>query len=658
MFPRIFWILLGALLLSGTANAKLRLPAILGDHMVLQQAIPLDIWGWGTAGGQVAVSMDGHLASAEVSHRGEWKATLPALKAGGPYHLTVTEGKESIVLKDVWVGEVWLGSGQSNMELPLSATLDAEKEIQNSHNPQIRIFTVGLAPTEKVQQDVQGSWQVLTPDSARNFSAAAYYFAKNIQPSLGVPVGMIASDLGGSPAESWVARPVLEKNPPYAQYLSQWDHNSQQQQLWKEGYSFGLKVSDLRLLPKDPSRNPVIQVGFGKEEGERGGTWVHEEKPGSKVDFDLEDHPDSGGKDKAGNFSGVLQNGGWATLATSFLEGGKPFDAARGGPLDLTGYETVEMRVEGKGSFKVSLQQASIVDNDFYGSTFVKVVPDQQVYRFSIKEMKQDGWGKPTPFTLERIKGLQLAVVAPWLPEVPSLLYNGMIAPLTPFKIKGVIWYQGEANVDRADRYRDLLSTLIGSWRKAWGEGDFPFYIVQLPNFMAPKPDPSESAWASLRQAQLEVAQSVPSCGLIPILDIGEAWDIHPKNKADVGKRLAGLALEQTYGKPVTGSCPMPGAWDVKDGQVALTFKNTGGGLTVQGGGDLKGFALAGSDHRFYWAQAHLRGSQVVVSSSKVPRPVELRYAWADNPTGNLFTREGLPTPTFRVLLTPSEKNP
>ena len=637
-------------LLSTAANAKLRLPAILGDHMVLQQGIPLDIWGWGTAGTQVGVSLDGHSASAVVSPQGEWKAALPALAAGGPYHLTVTEGKETLVLKDVWVGEVWLGSGQSNMELPLSATLDAEKEIQNSHNPQIRVFTVALAPTQKVQKDVQGSWQVLTPDSARNFSAVAYYFAKNVQSSLGVPVGMIASDLGGSPAESWVARPVLEKDGEYAGYLSQWDHNSQQQKLWKEGYDFGLKISEIRLIPKDSTRDPVVRVGFDAGEGKRGGNWVHEEKPGSRVDFEIIPKSGPTGPSESGNYSGNLQNGGWATLATSLLEEGKP--------LDLTGYDAVEMRVEGKGNFKVSLQQASIADNDFYGSPFVKVVPDKPVYRFSLKDMKQDGWGKPMSFTLDKIKGLQLAVVAPWLPEVPSLLYNGMIAPLTPFKIKGVIWYQGEANVDRADRYRDLLSTLIRSWRKAWGTGDFPFYIVQLPNFMASKPEPSESAWASLRQAQLEVAQGVSQTGLISTLDIGEAWDIHPKNKSDVGKRLARLALEKTYQKPVTGTCLLPDTWEVRDGKVLLTFKNMGGGLTVKGGGEPKGFALAGSDHHFYWAQARLEGNQVVVSSGQVPHPVELRYGWADNPACNLFTREGLPAPTFRILLAAAGAKP
>jgi sialate O-acetylesterase len=303
--------------------------------------------------------------------------------------------------------------------------------------------------------------------------------------------------------------------------------------------------------------------------------------------------------------------------------------------------------VKGKGTFEMLLGQPSITDSDNYGSEFFDTGSEWKLVHVPIDKLKQGGWGVLKPFTPDQIQSLVFLVKVPYAPEVPSVNYNGMIAPLTPYRIRGVIWYQGETNTSNPSEYHEVLSTLIKGWRQSWGEGDFPFLIVQLPNYLPVQSEPSESAWAELREGQLQTL-ALPKTGLTTTIDLGEVDNIHPRNKTDVGKRLALCALGAAYDKRSVYMGPLFDSLTQKKGKVILQFKQVGKGLKAKGK-VLKGFALAGEDHKFHWAKAKIVGKTVEVWSDEVKQPVEVRYAWADNPVCNLYNQEGLPASPFRA---------
>ncbi len=479
------------LLLASVGSADARLPAVFGDHMVLQQQSPVPVWGWADPGEEVTVTAEG--AEGQRSQRkmtagadGRWSVTLDPLKAGGPVELTVA-GKNSRTIKDVLVGEVWIGSGQSNMAFTMDRAVDAAAEIAAANYPKIRLFSVKRTTAAEPQTDCEGSWSECSPETAKTFSAVAYFFGRELHRTLDLPVGLIHTSWGGTPAESWTSRPALEADP------------------------------DLRPVPE--RRDPAAA---------------------------------DRSKAKAKN---------------------KPGPAKPAVPA-------------GSGN-----------------------------------------------------------------PRAASVLYNAMIAPLVPFAVRGAIWYQGEANAGRAHLYRKLLPAMIRDWRSAWGQGDFPFLIVQLANFKDANPEPADDPWAELREAQAMTLAASPNTGLAVTIDIGEAKDIHPKNKQDVGKRLARIALAKTYGRDVVWTGPVYAAMTpAGEGKLRLTFRPEGGPPTAKGGGSLKGFAVAGEDRKFVWADAAVDGDAVVVTSPKVPKPVAVRYAWAGNPEGcNLSNKEGLPASPFRT---------
>jgi hypothetical protein len=398
------------------------------------------------------------------------------------------------------------------------------------------------------------------------------------------------------------------------------------------------------LIPKDKNKKE-LRVTVQKEgapAGDLGGYWSNNQNPGSTGSYAAEGEARSG-SGPAGHYQGTMSAGGWGGCATNLTAGNKP--------VDLSAYEAVEFYVKGKGQFAAVWGQPSIADYDYYTSDTFKPTSEWKLVRVPFKGLKQGGWGKPKPFTQNQVLSLSFGVrVASW-PEVPEVCYNAMIVPLTPYKIRGALWYQGESNAGRPSQYHALLSALIRGWREAWKEGDFPFLIVQLPNFMAVKPEPQESGWAELREAQAQTAQDVPATGFVTTIDLGEANNIHPKNKTDVGKRLSLLALATVYKKDAVYSGPVFDSLEEKDGKVTLSFKHVGGGLMAKGGKGLKGFAMAGDDHKFYWAKAEIKGDTVEVKCDKVRHPMEVRYAWADNPVCNLYNKDGFPATPFRAQI-------
>jgi len=486
---------------AGNVSADVRMPSIFGDNMVLQRGTALPIWGWAEPGEKITVEIAKQSATATADQSGRWMVKLKPLSAGGPHELIVS-GRNRLVFRNVMVGEVWICSGQSNMEWPVAASLNGSQEQAAANYPLIRLFTVKHKVSTTPQQDPEGKWDVCSPQTVGGFSGVGYFFGREIHKRLGVPVGLIQSAWGGTPAEAWTSKSVLEADPELKPIVERWDQALAQYPTAVERYK--------------------------------------------------------------------QQLADWEKSAAQAREKGEP-------------------------------------------------------------EPK-----KPNPPEDPKTN--------PWL---PAGLYNGMICPLIPFAIRGVIWYQGESNADRAYQYRRLFPAMIKCWRKAWGK-EFPFLFVQLANFMEAKPEPVDDAWAELREAQL-MTLSLPKTGMAVAIDIGEANDIHPKNKQDVGLRLALAAMKVAYGRNLVHSGPIYKSMKVEGNKIRLWFDNVGSGLVAKGDGVLKGFAIAGEDRKFVWAEAKIEGNTVVVWSEKVPKPVAVRYGWSCNPVCNLYNAEGLPASPFRT---------
>jgi sialate O-acetylesterase len=497
-------VLVGLILAAAPAAlADVKLPAIFGEHMVVQRDMPVSVWGWADPGEKVTVSLGDQTKTATADQAGKWSLKLDAMKSGGPMVMKV-QGKNTIELGDVLVGEVWLASGQSNMQMSVAGSKDFEKEKEAANQPGIRMFTVERTPAETPQQDVKGSWVVCSPETVGGFSAVAYFFGRVLHRELDTPVGLIHSSWGGTPVEAWTSLDVQKALPELKTFLEGWQNQIE-------------------------SYDPV--------------------------------------------------------------KARQQYEAA------LARWEKAAEKAKAAG---------------------------QQPPR------------KPSPPSDQRLS-----------PHRPANLYNGMIVGLAPYTIRGAIWYQGESNAGRAATYGLQLSSMIKNWRDIWGEGDFPFAWVQLANFMKPQEQPSEGGWAWVRE-QMTNTLKVPNTGQAVIIDIGEADNIHPKNKQEVGKRLALWALATVYGEDITYSGPLYKSMERDGSKIVLSFDHVDGGLVAEGG-ELKGFAIAGPDKQFVWADAKIDGDKVVVSSPEVKEPAAVRYGWANNPPCNLYNKAGLPASPFRT---------
>ena len=482
-----------ALILMGVSaqvRAEVRVPAIFDSNMVLQREMRVPVWGTAHPGEQIAVSFAGQTVVTLAGPDGKWTVRLKAMKATAEPRTLTIKGTNKIELHNVLVGEVWVCSGQSNMELtPPQGLINPEPEIAAARWPKIRMLLVQKVVAERPLNDLSGSWAECTPEVMRRFSAAAYFFGREIHQQVGVPVGLIGIYYGGSNGQAWTRREALEADPDLKTYVTQWDARLAQ-----------------RPQAVTADKTPV---------GQRPST------------------------------------------------------------------------------------------ND----------PATSRYR-------------------------------------PANFYNGMVAPLMPFAIRGVIWYQGEANtanVRDAGLYAKLLHTLITDWRAQWGAGDFPFLLVQLPGCQPRYPEPTDSAWARVRESQ-QKALTLKNTAMAVTIDIGEGANVHARNKREVGLRLAALALHKVYGqRGVACEGPIFRRMEVKGSQAILSFANVDGGLISKHPEGLKGFAIAGADQNFVWAEAQIVGDKVVVSSPQVTEPVAVRYAWADNPEVSLFNKAGLPAAPFRT---------
>ncbi|MCB0598703.1 MAG: sialate O-acetylesterase [Phaeodactylibacter sp.] len=630
-----------ALVLATTAFSKATLPKLISDGMVLQRDAEVKIWGWAAPGEKVGVAFAGSTYSAPANDDGEWEIRLSGLSAGGPHQMVIISS-DTITINDVLVGDVWVCSGQSNMELSMQrASPLYEKEIANAENPYIRYFEVPKVYDFKApRHDLPGGkWLSPNRETILSFSAVAYFYALELYEQYGVPVGLINASLGGSPAEAWLSEEALKQFPEH----------------WEEARRF-----------KDDSLIARIQA----EDGARIGKW-HQTLDSLDVGYSDPENPWYEAGLNTTGWQEMIVPGYWADEALGAVNGVVWFSRAFQVPADAAG-EPARLLMG-----RIVDADSVIVNGIYVGSTTYQYPPRRYnvppgilkagknvIAVRVVSNAGRGGFVPDKPYELITA-GQTIDLKGAWRYRLgakmdplgsqtfirwkPGGLYNAMIAPLLNYRIKGVIWYQGESNAGRPQEYKTLFPALIQNWRALWKQGDFPFLFVQLANFMEARSEPCESDWAMLREAQLQTL-SLPNTGMAVTIDIGEWNDIHPLNKKDVGKRLALAARKVAYEENVVHSGPVYESMKIEGDRIVLSFKNIGGGLVSKGGENLKHFAIAGADRQFAWAEAKIEGEKVIVWSDKVARPVAVRYAWADNPEGaNLYNKEGLPASPFRT---------
>ncbi|MEZ4776115.1 MAG: sialate O-acetylesterase [Bacteroidia bacterium] len=643
---KLRFLLITALCLFGLSSlsAKIRLPRIIADNMVLQRHQPVPIWGWANKNEKITVSFLHHTLTTKAGKDGKWRVDLPSLNAGGPYEMVISGKDETLTLKNVLVGEVWICSGQSNMEWPMSRTNDAEKEIRRANYPFIRLFNVKnniqFSPVTDLNDEV---WAECSPESVPGFSAVGYFFGRKIHLDLDVPVGLISTNWGGTNIETWTSREAITQVEGFEHSVDDLNSDRMDKEKAAQKAKFDLLMSEFgdtqggivdgQALWASPDLNiktwklmelPGLWEGKGLE-GLDGEVWFR------KV---VEVSPELAGK-SAEIHLGPIDDSDVTWINGKVVgETNQKYNESRvykipSGVL-RPGNNTIAVRVEdtgGGGGMYGKPEQMYLLAGDQKIS-----LSGDWLYRISPEGMK-----------------LELSTMGP--NDRPTLLFNGMIAPLIPYAIQGAIWYQGESNAGRAYQYRTLFPTMIQDWRNHWNR-DFPFLFVQLANFMPAKDQPGESEWAELREAQ-SMTLNLHRTGQAVIIDIGEANDIHPTNKQDVGYRLALAGLKVAYDKNIVYSGPTYRSMQIKGNKIVVDFENVGSGLEAKGPyGYLYGFAIAGADKKFVWAKAEIQGNQVVVWSDAVQVPVAVRYAWADNPAdANLYNKEGLPAGPFRTDL-------
>lgn len=621
------------------------LPHLFSDHMVLQRGAPIEVWGWAEPGEKISVSLAGVSADAVTEANREWSVTLGAMNAGGPFALEV-RGSKTIRVTDVMIGEVWVASGQSNMVFELSHAAGGEQEAAHADNPELRFFTVPKTIALEPSKDTRSAaWQVCTPESAKSFSAVAYFFAKDLEKRLAVPVGVILSAWSGSAAEEWTPPDALRGKPILQPILEEWEaQRGAVKSFAAKPATFQIDFDDFELLPANEPGTKGVPVssfrqGVGQTSNES--VWRYDWASGPGTWFELAP-PGRDGTGFSARTAGKLDGTNASYLDADF--------SRDGAPVDLSGCDGVRFWARGNGAFQYQSLQPSISDWDNYAGPIVPVTPDWKVYTILFRDLKQAGWGVLEPFTLFSLTGFRLAsfTAEGEVMRPPSGLFEGMIAPLNRYRIRGAIWYQGESNGLRGYQYRTLLPALIRGWRDAWNEGDFPFLIVQLPNHGS-SPELGDSAWAELREAQLQTAKSLPHTGLAVTMDVGDRGNVHPARKKEVGERAAMWALGAVYGEPKAYTSPIFESASVSGGSITIHFQTNNSPLEIRGGAILQGFAIAGADRKFHSADARIDGDTVVVSSAAVPAPVSVRYDWADDPHGNLFNGAGLPASPFRT---------
>ncbi len=639
IFPIVF---LAILFFTAQVFANVKLPQLMSSNMVVQREAPVRIWGMAKKREVVTVSFNGQTVKTRAGRTGKWQVILKSMTAGGPFKMTI-QGKNKIILDNVLIGDVWICSGQSNMNMSVKRSNDAAAEIAAANYDKIRLFTVPRSISNVPKSDMdESAWLTCSSENIVQFSAAAYYFARRLQKDIDVPIGLVHASWGGTGVETWTSIDGLTA---------------------LDGFASGIE-SLKNFDPKEYANNrkkkllaitgplPTTDVGMNGDEA----IWAK---------------PDN-------DFSA------WKTMELPQLW-------ENAGLIDLDGvlWFMIDFKIDAEETLKgISVHLGKIDDSDdtFVNGTRVGglvekydvprvyflekgvAITGRNVLVVRVEDIYLGGGFSSLPKDMFiRTSKRKIPLAGKWKYRIgkgivatrnggnpnamPSLLFNGMISPLLPLTFKGAIWYQGEHNADRAYEYRKLFPNMIRDWRKHFKQGDFPFIFVQLANFQKVEDKPVESNWAELREAQSMTLKNTAHTGMAVIIDIGNADDIHPKNKQEVGKRLAMSALSKVYNKEYAAS-PTFESMKIKKNVVRIKFKEIGKGLVVKNRyGYVNGFAVAGADKKFHWAKAYIEGNNtIVIVSDAVNNPVAVRYAWANNPGDvNLYNAAGLPADPFRT---------
>ncbi len=638
---RTLLLFLSFFLFQVVAHAQIKLPKVFGDNMVLQRGLKIPIWGNSIPNALITAELGNVKATAKADQEGKWTVHLPKFKAGGPYTLKIYEKEkpgDGIELNGILIGDVWLASGQSNMEWQVQQSKDASEEIADANFPQIRFLVVDHNKQIKLQSDiVSGKWEVCDTANVKGFSAAAYFFARKIHLDEKVPVGIIQSTWGGTPIEAWTSREMLLTSPITRENTLSMDTLTLDAEDLKADSLSWVRIWEIVYNPQDNADKIFTAVDYDDAD------WTAIDMPNVLKNFGI------------GDYEGMVWLRKKISLPESFA--GKDLTINLGHP---------EM------TYSLYFNGREICKNVWYSdSTHSYTIPAslvQQTGENAIAVRVAMLWGggglNPPADDLYIGEGdSRISLAGKWsykkdlepsFPEIlnyqyrPTVLFNTMINPLIPYGVKGIIWYQGESNAEQAYNYRELFPMMITDWRQRWQQGNLPFLFVQLANFMERKPLPSESEWAELREAQT-MTLSLPNTGMACAIDIGEAGSVHPLNKQEVGRRLALIANKMVYKKDGIISGPMYKTYRTEGNRIRISFSSVGSGLLTKDGKEVKGFAIAGNDKQFHWAKAVIERDGVVVYSDEVAEPVAVRYAWADNPECNLINSEGLPAVPFRT---------
>lgn len=622
---------------------------IFGDNMVLQRGKPDAIWGWTNPGETIRVQIGNHSASAVAGADRRWQVSIKPPAAGGPYTLTIT-GPQTVEFHNVMVGDVWLCGGQSNMEFSLMGALTGAADIKTANDPNIRYFTVFGGPAYHPVNVVAGSWKPVSPETAGRLSAVAFYFARRLQQQIHVPIGLVVDAVGGTPAEAWSSaaalRPLKDYDVPLAELQKIASEGGTEYgnwvMPWYDEYDIGLKQ---RWFAPDFDDSDWKQVAI----------------PGAFADLGVPTTPAVAWFRKVITLPDPLP-AGRALISLGVIQ--------RMDTVYINGKEV-------GGS-------AWVENPRLYFIRPGVLKPGKNVIAIRIFKTEPHGGFLSAPsvlrlmlgaqFTFPRVPGvlpkaeLTIPLAGPWMgkiavdarpphplpisyenwPVMPTVLYQGMLAPIAPISITGAIWYQGAQNSPRGYEYRKLLPAMIADWRDLFRQGNFPFYIVSLPAYQLHSPVPTDDGWADIRESIALTAASDPNSCLAVTIDTGDPNNIHARDKEPVGNRLALCALARHYRKHVVYSGPTLKSEQQLSSAIRLRFAHADGGLVAKGG-KLEGFSVAGEDHKFYWADARIKGDTVIVSSPSVFHPVAVRYAWQSNPSASLFNGAGLPAGPFRT---------
>jgi sialate O-acetylesterase len=628
-------------LITQLSLAQVQVPKIFGDHMVLQRDQGINVWGWAKPKEKITVKLHDQLKQATAGKDGKWKVTLSPEKAGGPFELTISGKSNTVMFKDVLVGEVWVCSGQSNMEWPVRATDNAEGAIASATNSKIRHVKIPNTVASQPMNDItSGEWKVCSPETVPDFTAVGYFFAQKISNELNVPVGLINTSWGGTHSETWTSREAFEGSDEFKEMIAK------------------MPKLDLEAISKEKTQKVTQTIssiqGHYPPTRDQVSTW-------SSADLDDSQWPTM-------TLPGVWEAQSWPDL-DGIVWFRKSFDlpAADAGK-DATLWVSM---VDDSDETYINGVKVGATANEW------NKLREYQVKAGVLKEGKNVIAVKATDTgggggihgeasMLHMMVGSHnIALNGKWMYHIesagdanavgpndyPTLLFNSMINPLIPYSIRGALWYQGEANAGRAYQYRTAFPLMIEDWRKHWGQGNFPFFFVQLASWNADNGNSEKgSTWAELREAQSS-ALKLPHTGMAVTIDIGNPTDIHPRNKVDVGLRLAAIASADVYGQPVVSRGPRGEKLLSDDGKLYVEFHNVAGGLTVKDKyGYIRGFEVAGADGKFYPAQAFIEGDRIRLKCDQVKEPVIVHYGWEDDAGKcNLYNKEGFPAEPFRI---------